>query len=127
MSSNLSRDRNRAFIIAGLGIALLVAIFLSPFASSDPDGLNRVSEDLNFADKEVEEPPARKLPFAAVFDGYALKGVPEEVATPLAGLIGTLAAFGLGWGLSKLVVHNSAQSDVERDGAQYPNDSNHPD
>lgn len=122
MSSNLSSERNRAFVIASLGVALLIAIFLSPFASSDPDGLNRVSEDLNFADQEVEEPPAKKLPFAAVFDGYALKGVPEGVATPLAGLVGTLAAFGLAWGFGKLVVRNSASSDGDRDASPYPDD-----
>lgn len=126
MSSN-SHQRNRAFIIAGLGVALLIAIFLSPFASSDPDGLNRVAEDLNFADREVEEPPAQKLPFSAVFDGYALKGVPEGVATPLAGLVGTLAAFGLGWGLSQLVVRNSASSDRDRNASPYPDDSEYRD
>jgi cobalt/nickel transport protein len=110
MSRNTSQSRNRAFIITGLGVALLVAIFLSPLASSDPDGLNRVAEDLSFTDKEVEEPPAQKLPFSGIFDGYALKGVPEGVATPLAGFIGTLAVFGLAWGLGKLVVRNSDSS-----------------
>lgn len=126
MSSN-SHQRNRAFMIAGLGVALLIAIFLSPFANSDPDGLNRVAEDLNFAQKEVEEPPAQKLPFSAVFDGYALKGVPEGVATPLAGLVGTLATFGLAWGLSKLVVRNSAASDGDRHPSAYPDDSDYRD
>jgi cobalt/nickel transport protein len=125
MSSNFSHQRNRAFVIAGLGVALLIAIFLSPFASSDPDGLNRVSSDLNFADKEIEEAPAQKLPFAAVFDGYALKGVPEGVATPLAGLVGTLATFGLAWGISKLVVRNSASSDVDHDASRYQDDSDY--
>lgn len=99
MSNDLSRSRNRAFIIAGLGTALLIAIFLSPFASQDPDGLDRVSQDLKFDNKAVEDAPARKLPFAQVFDEYALKGVPEAVATPLAGLVGTLATFGLAWGI----------------------------
>jgi len=98
-------------VIAGLGVALLVALLLSPFASSDPDGLNRVSEDLNFTHREVENPPAQQLPFANVFDGYALKGVPAGVATPLAGLVGTVVAFGLAWGFGKLVVRGSGSSD----------------
>lgn len=97
-------SRNRAFIWTGLGVALLVAVFLSPFASSDPDGLDRVSEDHNFGDKALEEPPAHRLPFYSVFDEYALRGVPEGVATPLAGLVGTLVAFGLAWGAGKLLV-----------------------
>lgn len=104
MSDSFSRSRNRALVITGLGIALLIAIFLSPFASKDPDGLDRVSEDLKFNDKALEETPAKKLPFSAVFDEYAVKGVPEGIATPLAGLAGTLATFGLAWGIGKLVV-----------------------
>ncbi|MFB2919515.1 MULTISPECIES: PDGLE domain-containing protein [Aerosakkonema] len=110
MSSNLDRDRNRAFVIAGLGVALLIAIFISPFASSDPDGLDRVSQDFKFQHKAIAEAPAKKLPFYAVFKEYALRGVPEQVATPLAGLVGTLATFGLAWGIGKLVVRNSAAS-----------------
>lgn len=106
-----SRKRNQAFVVTGLGIALLVAIFLSPFASSDPDGLNRVSEDLGFADQEHPEAPATKLPFADVFDGYALKGVPDGIATPLAGLVGTLVTFGLAWGAGKLFVRGSRSDD----------------
>lgn len=125
MSSNFSHQRNRAFVIAGLVVALLIAIFLSPFASSDPDGLDRVSQDLEFEDRAVEDAPAQRLPFYAVFDEYALRGVPENVATPLAGLIGTLATFGLAWGLSKLLVRNSASSDVDRDASRYPDDSDY--
>ncbi|OLP15876.1 cobalt transport protein [Leptolyngbya sp. 'hensonii'] len=99
-----SSTQNRVFILTGLGIALVIAVFLSPFASKDPDGLDRVSEDLQFADKAVEETPAKKLPFYQVFDEYALRNVPEQVATPIAGLIGTLATFGLAWGVGKLTV-----------------------
>lgn len=115
-----SQSRNRAFVLTGLGVALLVATFLSPLASPDPDGLNRVSEDLNFTDREAEDPPAQKLPFANIFDGYALKGVPEGIATPLAGLVGTLVAFGLAWGFGKLVVRESTP---DRDPSLYSDDS----
>lgn len=104
--------RNRIFVISGLGIALLIAIFLSPFASSDPDGLDRVSQDLKFDDKASEDAPATKLPFYQVFEEYALRGVPESVATPMAGLIGTLVTFGIAWGVGKVVVHRSAANDT---------------
>jgi len=115
MSDNLSRSRNSAFVIVGLGIALLIGVFLSPFASSDPDGLDRVSQDLQFEDRAVEDAPAGKLPFAQVFDEYALKGVPEAVATPLAGLVGTLATFGLALAIGKLVVKGSDTSAPNQD------------
>lgn len=116
MSNTNSRSRNLAFIIAGLGISLLIAVFLSPLASKDPDGLDRVSQDLKFEDKAAEETPAKKLPFYQVFDEYALRGVPEAVATPLAGLVGTLATFGIAWGVGKLLVRRSDNdSDGERE------------
>jgi cobalt/nickel transport protein len=108
MANNFQRKRNRIFVIVGLGIALLIAVVLSPFASSDPDGLDRVSQDLKFDRKATEDAPAQKLPFYAIFEEYALRGVPEGAATPLAGLIGTLVTFGLAWGVGKLVVRRSA-------------------
>ncbi len=104
------RKRNRLFVLTGLGIAVVIAVFLSPFASSDPDGLERVSQDLQFDHQAIEEAPAQKLPFYKVFEEYALRGVPERIATPLAGLVGILATFGLAWGIGKLVVRHSAVS-----------------
>jgi cobalt/nickel transport protein len=110
MSRDISQVRNRLFILGGLGVALIIAIFLSPFASQNPDGLDRVSGDLKFDTKEAKNKPAEKLPFYAVFDGYALRDVPEQVATPLAGLVGTLATFGLAWGIGKLAVRGKSES-----------------
>lgn len=107
MSDRPLPQRNKAFILSGLGIALLIAVLLSPFASSHPDGLDRVSQDHGFDTRAVEEAPAQKLPFYAVFEEYAMRGVPEGIATPLAGLLGTLAAFGVAWGAGKLLVKGS--------------------
>lgn len=115
--SQRTQTRNQAFIITGLGTALLIAVFLSPFASSDPDGLDRVSQDHEFDSKAVENPPAHRLPFYGLFDEYALRGVPEGIATPLAGLIGTLVTFGLAWGAGKLLVkgQSSDRPSIDRD------------
>ena len=126
MNDNLSRSRNRAFIIAGLGSALLIAVFLSPFASKDPDGLDRVSQDLKFENKAIEDSPAKKLPFYSVFDEYALRGVPEAIATPLAGLAGTLATFGLALGIGKLVVRGSNSAAGEQDASQSSDNPDQP-
>jgi len=122
MNNHLSK-RNQALIIAGLGSALLVAIFLSPFASQDPDGLDRVAKDHGFDKKELEESPAKQLPFHAVFESYALKfipgydkeGLPKIIATSAAGVVGTLAAFGLAWGIGKLAVRGSNSSVTHAD------------
>lgn len=102
-----SSQRLQSFTLSGLGMALLVAVFLSPWASQHPDGLDRVAQDLKFEHKEAKEKPAEKLPFYLIFDEYALRGVPEQVATPLAGLLGTLATFGLAYGAGKLIGRRS--------------------
>lgn len=104
------QSRNRAFVLSGLGIALLIGVFLSPFASSDPDGLDRVSQDQGFENKAVEDPLAHKLPFYQIFDEYAMRGVPEQIATPMAGLLGTLATFGIAWGAGKLLVQGRTET-----------------
>jgi cobalt/nickel transport protein len=126
MSDNFSRSRNRALVLTGLGIALLIAVFLSPFASKNPDGLDRVSEELKFKDKEQEDKPAKKLPFSAVFDEYSVKGVPETIATPLAGLVGTLATFGLAWGIGKLVVKGTDSGAGDNSDSLHSDQSNRP-
>lgn len=121
MSDNFSRTRNNALIVAGLGAALLVAIFLSPFASQNPDGLDRVAKDKGFDKKELEQTPAKQLPFHTIFDSYAFRfipgydkgGVPNKVATSIAGLVGTLATFGLAWGIGKVAVRGSSPSTNE--------------
>lgn len=108
MSQN-SSNRNRLLVLAGLGTALLIALLLSPFASKDPDGLDRVSQDLKFEQKATENPPAKQLPFSQIFDEYSLKGVEnEKVSTALAGIIGTLCTFGIAWGVGKLAVRSKA-------------------
>lgn len=95
---------NRWWLI-GLGIAMFVAVCLSPFASSDPDGLNKVAQDHGFQQKAVAS-PAQQLPFAQVFQGYTLRGVDNPILTKgLAGAGGILVVlagvWGLGWWLQK--------------------------
>lgn len=99
--------RNSQFFLIGLVLSLIIAVFLSPFASPDPDGLDRVAEDLQFSKKEDPNALGNQLPLAGIFDGYALKGVPQGIATPLAGFLGTLATFGIAWGIGKLVIPKS--------------------
>lgn len=111
MTHPSSTTRNRVFLLSGLGIALLIGVFLSPFASQNPDGLDRVAQDLKFDTKAAAAPPAQKLPFYQVFNEYALRGVPKSFATPLAGLLGTLGTFGLAWGVGKLAVRGSTPPD----------------
>ncbi len=102
-------NKNRIVVFTGLVLALCIAAFLSPFASKDPDGLDRVSKDLKFEEKAAAEPPAKQLPFSQIFSDYSFKAISDEkVSTALAGVTGTLVVFGLAWGIGKLTVRNSA-------------------
>ncbi|MGH8929692.1 MAG: PDGLE domain-containing protein [Egibacteraceae bacterium] len=87
------------FVAIGLAVALLLAFLVSPYASSQPDGLNKVAIDQRFANNE--QPHATgDLPTA----GYGLRGVGNEsLSTGLAGVIGVVVTFGLGAGLFALV------------------------
>jgi cobalt/nickel transport protein len=102
MNAN-SQKNNRWFLSLGLFASLAIALFLAPLASQDPDGLDRVAQDLEFESKALKDPPASKLPFAQVFEEYKVKGVPEQLSTSSAGVIGTLLCFGLGLGLAKII------------------------
>ncbi|MCS7221120.1 MAG: energy-coupling factor ABC transporter permease [Anaerolineae bacterium] len=74
--------------LIGLAIALAVAL-LSPLASTSPDGLERVAEDLGFIHRAME-------PLYQVIPDYMFPGVSHPVlATILAGIVGTLLMFGL--------------------------------
>jgi cobalt/nickel transport protein len=114
MDQRAQKIRNRLLLGGGLGAALIIAVFLSPFASPNPDGLERVSKDLKFDSKELQSRPAEKLPFYGLFNGYSLRGVPQSAATPLAGLAGTLATFGMAWGIGKLTVRRKPRPEDSR-------------
>lgn len=90
-------------IIFGLFVALLIALLLSPFASSWPDGLERVAEDKGFLEKgEIEPVLVSPIP------DYAWPGIDNEaIATSLAGVVGTLIVFGLGFGIAAILKKNN--------------------
>jgi len=94
------KRRLDGFIWIGLGVSLLLALFLSPFASSSPDGLEKVAETKGFSGKGEE----RKFWEYAPFSEYAIPWIKNErVSTALSGLIGTLAIFFLAMGVGKLI------------------------
>lgn len=77
---------NRAGVI-GLGIALAVAALLAPRASSAPDGLERVAEDLGFAN-------LAQASLSGLAPDYLTPGVASPaLAVALAGVLGVLIVF----------------------------------
>ena len=82
----------------GLVAALLVAAVLSPFASSSPDGLERVAHDKGFIQKGEE-----KEAFKAPIPDYLVPGISNETfAGSSAGIIGTILTFLAAYGLAKV-------------------------
>jgi len=81
----------------GALILILLLAILSPLASSSPDGLERVAEDKGFIGAAMK-------PFYEIVPDYVIPGVTNEaIAVILAGLMGTLILFGIGYGLAKLL------------------------
>ncbi len=100
------------FILAGFLVSAALALLVSPWASSAPDGLEKVAEEKGFIEKAEETEPAwdsAPIPDYAV-PGLTEKAVDEEsgevveeptkLATALAGLVGTAAVFLIAWGLA---------------------------
>ncbi len=88
------------FIWIGLGVALLVALLLSPFASTSPDGLKKVAETKGFSEKGEGWTFWRHAPFSA----YSLPWIKNgKVSTALSGLLGTLAIFFITIGIGKAI------------------------
>lgn len=88
------------WVAAGiLVVALALAGIVSYYASSDPDGLTKVSQDKGFADTEKEH-GAKDSPLA----GYAAKDVDNErLSGGLAGVVGVVVVLVLGSGLAYVV------------------------
>jgi len=87
---------NKKWWLMALVFCLVLAT-ISPLASSSPDGLEKVAEDKGFIGL------AEESPFEIVAD-YAFPGIENEaLATMLAGWLGTLALFGIAYGLAWLI------------------------
>ena len=91
----MSRMRLAAFVVVGLVVALALAFFVSPQASSQPDGLDKVAIDQGFSDQETGH-RTEDGPLA----GYGVEGVDDDrLGTRLSGMIGVTVTFAVAGGL----------------------------
>lgn len=75
------------FLLAGVAISLLAAGVLSFYASSSPDGLEKVAEEKGFLDT-AKDPINSGSPLA----DYGVSGVDNErLSVGLSGLVGVIA------------------------------------
>ena len=114
----MSKRSYLLLLLVGLGIAVLVTL-LSPLASSEPDGLERVAEDEAFIDK------GKDAPYEVIAD-YAFPWVEnEDVATILAGVVGVLvvATFVFGLGLAFMALSRQTKARATGDNGLAPPDA----
>ena len=91
------RRATRVFVIVALAVAVGLGTAVSPYASSSPDGLEKVAETRSFADEGKLHAIQEDVPIA----DYAVPGIDNpRVATGVAGFIGVLFVFGFGYGLA---------------------------
>jgi cobalt/nickel transport system permease protein/cobalt/nickel transport protein len=84
----------RTLIVVGVLVALLLAGVASFYASSDPDGLAKVSQDQGFAQSEKQH-GAGDGPFA----GYETRGLGDgRFSGGLAGVVGALVVLTIAGG-----------------------------
>jgi len=89
----------RKDILIGLMLAIFIALFLSPFASTWPDGLERIAASKGFLEKGEE-----KNMIPSPLPDYKFPGFKnEKLATSLSGVLGALVLFGLGCGIACLL------------------------
>ncbi|MFH1612918.1 MAG: PDGLE domain-containing protein [bacterium] len=79
----------KKIILLGLFISIALVFFIAPFASSSPDGLEKVGQDKGFLHKgEGQEV------FNAPFPDYTISWIQnEKISTSLSGLIGIFFTF----------------------------------
>lgn len=107
----MSRKPTR-YLLAGLTVALLLAAFVSPYASSSPDGLEKVAANNGFIGKEQAKPAWQHT----FFPDYGVPGLKnEKAATGLAGLAGTLAVFAAAYGVAHCLTPRRAAQAAQKE------------
>ena len=95
-----ARGTGLEFLAFGLVIALGLAIFVSPYACSWPDGLDKVAEKFGFG-------AHAKTMIHAWIPDYKMPGISSEgIATAVAGAVGTVIMFGLACVVGRVLVRN---------------------
>jgi cobalt/nickel transport system permease protein len=87
-SQSVAEKGGRSWIYAGVIISIL-AVLVSPFASGNPDGLERIAEDMGFLERGLDAPYQLLPDYTVPFLGET------ALSTVVAGLVGALVVLGI--------------------------------
>lgn len=89
---------NRKFYIVGFIVSLFLAAVVSFYASSSPDGLEKVAQDVGFIDTAKDHTNVD-----GTLAGYSVKGIENKRASAgfagVIGVVGTAVIAGIGFKL----------------------------
>ena len=94
----------KTFIAATACVTVALVAGLGPFASSNPDGLEKVA-----AEKGIVA-PSTTTPSRTPLAGYSISGIDDEIGTSLAGVAGTAITVTLGLGVLAVARHRRRRS-----------------
>jgi cobalt/nickel transport protein len=95
--------RQKTFLITGFIASLFLAGIVSFYASSNPDGLEKVAGDIGFIDTAKENTNSE-----GILADYGVKGVDNQrLSTGAAGIIGVVATGAISTGLFFLIRRKS--------------------
>jgi cobalt/nickel transport system permease protein len=103
LDNGLTPEPRSTRVVFGVIVLLGLLIFVSPFASQWPDGLEKVAASLGFEHRAIQA-PAVPTPLS----DYAFPGAGSAAAaTALAGAAGTLVVFFLSFLLARILIPKS--------------------
>ena len=79
-----------------LAVSMSVAVFIAPFASEFPDGLEKVAESLGFLKRGTSK-------VTSPLPDYQILGLRGGISTSMAGVVGVLVTFGLAYMIVKVL------------------------
>ncbi len=111
-----SSKRNRGFLLGSLVFALILAGIVSFYASSKPDGLEKVAEDEGFL-SSAQDHSLGDSPLA----DYATAGIDNaRLSVGVAGILGVVITLLIGAALFYIISRRSRATGVRSEGGRDP-------
>jgi cobalt/nickel transport protein len=97
--------KQKTFLISGFVASLFLAGIVSFYASSSPDGLEKVAGDIGFIETAKENTNSD-----GILADYGVKGVDNpRLSTGVAGVVGVVATAAISTGLFALIRRKSGE------------------